>query len=210
MSPTPSVVAFPPAPYPTSLTPRPDDRRQPPASIFEHQQRKSLSRNVSCTKTGKEPEDSTEHLAPEATALSPRASNVSDADLVYGMEDLGSPSSFHTAMGLISPTFGDVGLGIPLSPVPVTPKTSTSITSFMSEMSTLGPLVTHQDIKDNGNWEDKHRVAQKKKLEHMLGDGIVVGMDTWSGEMKARCLAERKTDELKLVGSLITRDGINC
>lgn len=195
MSPPSSTTAFPPSSYPTSLTPRPDDRRLVPASIFERQQRVSRPINVPPFDPREEPEDGTGYLATDARPLSPRASNVSSVDLMAGMDDLGSPSSFHTAIDVISPTFGQVGPSVPLSPVPVTPKTSTSIVSFMSDISTLGPLVTHQDIKDNEEWGDKHRVAQRKKLENMLGDGVVVGIEAGSGEMKARCLAEVKGDD---------------
>ncbi|KAJ9117550.1 hypothetical protein QFC22_004400 [Naganishia vaughanmartiniae] len=208
MSPT-STTVFPPATYPTSLTPRPDDRRPSPASIFEQQQRETLPINVPLPTTSKEPVNGTEHQAPEATSLSPRTYNVSDADLIDGMEDLGSPASFHTAMDIVSPTFGNLGLAAPSSPGPVTPKTSTSILSFMSDMSTLGPLVTHQDIKDNEEWEDKHRTAQRKKLENMLGNGVVVGIDAGSREMKARCLAETKADEPDMDGWEVIPDNGN-
>ncbi|KAJ9098233.1 hypothetical protein QFC21_004562 [Naganishia friedmannii] len=190
MSPT-STTAFPSGSYPTSLTPR----QHSPLSIFERHQQEILPINVPLPNSRRESEHGTEHLAPGATSLSTRASSACDADLIDEMEELGSPSSFHTAMDLISPTFGNIGLGVPLSPVPVTPKTSTSITSFMSDMSTLGPLATQQDIKDNEEREDRHLVAQRRKLEHMLGDSVVVGIDTESGGMKARCLAEPKGAE---------------
>jgi hypothetical protein len=99
-----------------------------------------------------------------------------------------SPSSFHTAVmsahksplnkiatlndtedigTQIDTQDSDTPEDIPL--LPKTPQTSTSLASYLSDTSTLGPLATQQDILSDPVRAEEWRVGQRKKLEKMLG-----------------------------------------
>jgi hypothetical protein len=94
------------------------------------------------------------------------------------IEDPPSPTSFHTAVmsassppmdsNNCSPTAND-----PQTPgAPETPQTSTSLASYLSDASTLGPLATQQDIRDDPLRFEKRKQSQRKKLEKMLGGEV--------------------------------------
>ncbi|KAJ9114198.1 hypothetical protein QFC20_001714 [Naganishia adeliensis] len=89
-----------------------------------------------------------------------------------------SPSSFYTAVMSVAslpvnPTDDSLTTNDPETPVPPeTPQTSTSLASYLSDASTLGPLATQQDIRDDPSRFEERKQNQRKKLEKMLGGEV--------------------------------------
>lgn len=89
-----------------------------------------------------------------------------------------SSTSIHTAVHSCMSLLPVKADGHPETPtLPETPPTSTSLASCISDTSTLGPLATQQDIKDDPTRVIERRQVQRKKLEKMLGNGVDVADD---------------------------------
>lgn len=159
---------------PTSLAPRPIDARKVSTATFGDGQRGSLlipaqeaegPENAQAFTTAlEEPIDPPHSKPPPATIEENNSSDVVQNPTSVQREDIPS-----------SPFDAD---NYPQTPNhPETPQTSTSLASYISDTSTLGPLATQQDIKDDPSRVIERRQVQRKKLEKMLGNGVDVEDD---------------------------------
>ncbi|GHJ85033.1 hypothetical protein NliqN6_1435 [Naganishia liquefaciens] len=161
-----STTASLPTSLPTSLSPRPRDTRKVSTATFGDGQRGSvLIPAHDATNLGNHGQSSTSPDEPSLPLQAVSSITLSQAKDV-GQEP-SSPTSLHTAArSCLSP------LPVEVDGQPETPQTSTSVASYISDTSTLGPLATQQDIKDDPNRMVERRQVQRKKLEKMLGNGV--------------------------------------
>lgn len=162
------------ASLPTSLSPRPVEARKVSTATFGNGQRGSILIPSQDVVNINDPRPSSIAADESISPLQPGSSSQAEEST----DEAASPTSFHTTAPACIPPPPVRADGHPETPAhPETPQTSTSLASYISETSTLGPLATQQDIKDDPARVIERRQAQRKKLEKMLGNGVNVEDD---------------------------------
>jgi hypothetical protein len=185
---------------PTSLAPRPVDGRKVSTATFGNGQRGSLLLPKTEAEVYKDAQTANNvvvhpiDIPPSNTAAINEVADQSAGSADHLSESAQSPTSFHTAERTsTSPSAINVD-NHPETPTapetpthPETPQTSTSLASYLSDTSTLGPLATQQDIRDDPNRVDERRQVQRKKLEKMLGNAVEVeGAESGTGRVTVK------------------------
>lgn len=176
------IKAFVPLSPVTSSPPRPNPARKISTATFGHGQRESLLVPVTTQDGGHDDVEAAiiKTMETDQQPVIPETEAVDENPL--------SPTSFHTAAPE-TPSFMDThdpDIHVP----PETPQTSTSLASCLSDTSTLGPLATQQDIRDDPDRISARRQSQRKKLEKMLGGEVEVENDEPSGRVTVKCAGE--------------------